>query len=188
MAITPVSKRMKSVTLPVARSILTVSLTLMAGSGYRILELHQLCLLFSDHSLAQRLIDTGDLRASIMRNQVWDSSFAHLHSLHLAEFVFCLGLFDAVDGETALGVVDETEMFASLVNRDHIHVARWVGDVCADLSINLDETLHHNRSGLAAVQRVLEAISEENDQGETIALFLGSSQQNSGICDKSRRT
>jgi hypothetical protein len=41
MAITPVSKLMKSVTLPVAMSILTVSLTLIAGSGYRILRFHQ---------------------------------------------------------------------------------------------------------------------------------------------------
>merc|ERR1712230_242904 len=38
MAMTPVSNLMNSVILPVDRSILTVSLTLMAGSGYRIVR------------------------------------------------------------------------------------------------------------------------------------------------------
>lgn len=129
----------------------------------------------SNHILAQRLIDTGDLRASIMRNQVWDSSFAQLDSLHLAEFVLCLGLLDTVDSETALGVVDQTEVLASLLNRDDIHETRWIGDISSDLAINLDETLHQNSSGLTVVERVLEAVSKENDQGETVASFLPSS-------------
>ena len=41
MAMTAVSKWMNSVIFPVERSILTVSLTLIAGSGYRILWIHQ---------------------------------------------------------------------------------------------------------------------------------------------------
>lgn len=129
-------------------------------------------LIFSDHSLAQRLIDAGDLRASIMRNQVWDASFANLNSLDLAEFVFCLGLFNAVDGEAAFGVVDESEVLASLVNGNHIHVTGRVGGIRPDFAINLDEALHQNRNGLSVVQGVLEAVSEEDDQGETVTLFL----------------
>lgn len=120
-----------------------------------------------------------------MRNQVWDSSFADLDSLNLAEFVLRLGLFDAVDGEAALGVVDETEVLASLLNGDDIHETRRVGDISADLAINLDETLHQNRSRLTVVQRVLQAVSKEDDQGEAVASFLPSSQYSS--LGKSRR-
>lgn len=107
-----------------------------------------------------------------MRNQVWDSSFANLNSLDLAEFVFCLGLFDSVHGETTLGVVDQTEVFTSLVNGDDIHVPGGIRDIRSDLAINLDETLHQNCSGLTVVQGVLEAVSQEDDQRKTVALFL----------------
>jgi hypothetical protein len=81
----------------------------------------------SNHSLVQRLIGAGDLRASIMRNQVWDSTLANLNSLDLAEFVFCLGLFNAVHGEATFGIVDQTEVLASLVDGDDIHEASRVG-------------------------------------------------------------
>lgn len=107
-----------------------------------------------------------------MRNQVWDSSFADLHSLNLAEFVFCLGLFDAVDGEAAFGIIDKTEMLASLVNRDHVHESGRVGDVGSDLAIDLDEALHQDGHGLTVVQGVLETISKEDDQGEAVTGFL----------------
>ncbi len=109
-----------------------------------------------------------------MRNQVWDSTSAELNSLNLAEFVFCLGLFNAVNRETTLGVVDQAELLASLVNGDDIHETGRVGNIRSDLAINLDEALHHDRSGLTAVERILEAVSEEDDQGEAVARFLSS--------------
>jgi hypothetical protein len=98
-----------------------------------------------------------------------------LYSLDLAEFVFCLSLFDPVDGETTLGIVDQTEVFTSLVNGDDIHETGWVGGVRSNLAINLDETLHHDSSGLTAVERILEAVSEEDDQREAVTSFLLSS-------------
>jgi len=116
----------------------------------------------------------ADLRASIMRNQVWDSPFAHLHSLDLAEFVFRLSLFNAMDCETTFGIVDQTEVLAGLVNGDDIHITRRVGDISSDLAINLDETLHQDSSGFTIVERVLQTVSEKNNQGEAVALFLSS--------------
>ena len=46
-----------------------------------------------------------------MRNQEWDAALAQLHPLDLAELVLSLLASDAVDGETALGVVDEAEVY-----------------------------------------------------------------------------
>lgn len=96
-----------------------------------------------------------------MRNQEWDAALAQLYSLDLAQLVLCLLFSDAVDGETALGVVDETEVLACLLDGDDVHVAGWVGRIGADLAIDLDQALHDNRLGLAAIEGVLQTIRED---------------------------
>lgn len=126
----------------------------------------------SNHSLIQRLIGAGDLRASIMRNQVWDSTLANLNSLDLAEFVFCLGGFDTMHGKAAFGIVDQAEVFASLVNADYVHVASGVGLISSDFAINLDEALHEDGSGFTTIESILEAVSNEDNQRQTVAGFL----------------
>lgn len=126
----------------------------------------------SNQSLIQRLIGAGDLRASIMRNQVWDSTLAHLYSLDLAEFVFCLGLFNTMHGEAALGIVDQAEVLAGLVNGDDIHEASRVGGISANFAIDLDQALHKDGSGLATVQGILEAVSDEDNQRQAVTGFL----------------
>jgi len=102
--------------------------------------------------------DRCDLRSSIMRNQVWDTTLAELNSLDLAQLVLGLLTSDAVDGETTLGVVDKTEVLASLLDGDDIHETSWVGSVGADLAVDLDEALHDNGLGLATVKSVLQPV------------------------------
>lgn len=99
-----------------------------------------------------------------MRNQEWDPALAELHLLDLAELVLSLLSLDAVDGEATLGVVDETEVLAGLLDADDVHETGRVGRVSADLAVDLDETLHHDRLGLTAVKRVLETINENTSQ------------------------
>jgi len=74
----------------------------------------------------------------IVRDQEWDSAFAQLNSLDLAKLVFGLLGLDSVNGETAFGVVDQTEVLARLFDADDIHEAGWVCGIGADLAINLD--------------------------------------------------
>ena len=104
-----------------------------------------------------------------MRDQEWDSTAAELDALDLAELVLSLLGLDAVDSEAALGVVDEAEVLASLLNGDDIHVAGGVGHVGADLAIDLDEALHQDRLGLAVVERIFETVADEDDQGHAVA-------------------
>ena len=104
-----------------------------------------------------------------MRDQEWDSAPAKLHALDLAQLVLGLLSLDAVDGEAALNVVDQAEILASLLDGDNVHETGGVGDVGADLAVNLDEALHEDGLGLAVVQRVLEAVAHEDDEGEGIA-------------------
>lgn len=95
-----------------------------------------------------------------MRNQEWDAALAELNTLDLAELELGLLGLDAVDGEAALGVVDETEVLASLLERDDVHEASGEGGVGADLAVNLDQTLHHDGLDLTTVQGVLETIQK----------------------------
>lgn len=90
-----------------------------------------------------------------MRDQEWDSALAQLHSLDFAQLVFGLLGLDSVDGEATLGVVDETEVFAGLLDADDIHEACWIGGIGTDLAINLDQALHDNGLGLASVESIL---------------------------------
>lgn len=93
-----------------------------------------------------------------MRNQEWDTALAELYALDLAKLVLGLLGGDAVHGEAALGVVDETEVLASLVDRDDVHEAGGEGDVGTDLVVDLDQTLHDDGGRLAVVERILQSV------------------------------
>lgn len=101
-------------------------------------------------------------RSRIVRNQEWDPALAELDALDLAELVLSLLSLDAVDGEATLGVVDEAEVLAGLLEGDDIHESSGEGGVGADLAVNLDQTLHHDGLDLATVQGVLETINGRN--------------------------
>lgn len=99
-------------------------------------------------------------RSRIVRNQEWDPALAKLDTLDLAQLELGLLSLDTVDGETALGVVDETEVLAGLLEGDDVHEAGRVGCVGADLAVDLDQTLQHDGLGLAAVKSVLQTIGK----------------------------
>ena len=100
-------------------------------------------------------------RSRIVRNQEWDPALAKLNTLDLAELVLGLLGLDAVDGETALGVVDETEVLTSFLEGDDVHETSGVGRVSADLAVDLDQTLHQDGLDLTTVQGVLQTIVEQ---------------------------
>lgn len=108
-----------------------------------------------------------------MRNQEWDAALAKLNALDLAELELSLLSLDTVDSEAALGVVDETEVLAGLLEGDDVHEAGGVGAVGADLAVNLDQTLHHDGLDLTTVQGVLETVADEDNQGKTVAQLVG---------------
>lgn len=90
-----------------------------------------------------------------MRNQEWDPSFAQLYPLDLAQLVFRLFSSDAVDGETALGIVDKSEVFPCLLDGDDVHEASRVRYIGSDFSVDFDEALHDNGFGFARVESIL---------------------------------
>lgn len=100
----------------------------------------------------------SDSRSRIVRNQEWDSALAQLHTLDLAQLVFGFLGLDAVDGEAALGVVDEAEVLAGLFDGDDVHEAGGIGMVGPDLAIDLDQALHEDGVNLATVEGILQTV------------------------------
>jgi hypothetical protein len=104
-----------------------------------------------------------------VRNQVGNCALANLNALDLAELVLCLLVGYPVDGEAALGVVDQAEVLAGLLDRDDVHQAGGEGGVGADLAVDLDEALHEDGVDLTAVERILETVAEEDDERQGVA-------------------
>lgn len=111
--------------------------------------------------------------ATVVGDDIGDTLLADQDLLDTAELVLGLLIGDAVDGEATLDVVDQTEVLASLLDADDVHETSGEGRVSADLVVDLDKTLHEDRLDLAAVQSILQAVAQEDDQGKTLASFVG---------------
>ena len=53
------------------------------------------------------------------------------------------------------------------------HESSRVGGVGADLAVDLNEALHHNREDLLAGERVLQPVAEENGERERLPELVG---------------
>lgn len=94
-----------------------------------------------------------------MRNQEWDSAFAQLDTLDLCQFVFRLFGCNTVHRKSAFGIIHEAEILAGFFNRDDVLKTGGVGGISANFSINLDQSLHQDCFGFAAVQSIFESRS-----------------------------
>jgi len=112
-------------------------------------------------------------RSCIMRHKEGDAALAQLDTADLAQLVFGLLGGDSVYGEAALGVVDEAEVLASLLDANDILEASWVGRVGADLAVDLDKTLHNNLLDLTAIEGVLQSVADEDDERHAVAQLVG---------------
>lgn len=115
-----------------------------------------------------------------MRNQEWDSSFAQLYSLDLAQLVFRLFSSDAMDCKTALGIVDEPEILSRLLDRYHVHKAGGKCSVGSDLAVDFDEALHDDGLGFARVEGILKTV---DDTVLVIAALRASRCENDRLTD-----
>lgn len=109
-----------------------------------------------------------------MGDDVRNAAGAELDTLHLAKLVLSLLSGDAVDGEAALDVVEETEVLAGLVDGDDIHEAAGVGVVSSDLAVDLDQSLHDDLGDLLAGQSILQTVLEEDLWRKKFLMSVGS--------------
>lgn len=95
-----------------------------------------------------------------MRNQEWYAALSKLYPLHFAELILRFLAGDAVDCEAALGIVDEAEVLARLLDGDNVHEAGWVGRIGANFAVDFDEALHDDCLGFAGIERVLQTADQ----------------------------
>jgi len=110
--------------------------------------------------------------SSIMSGDVVDTLSSLLNVLDAAELVRSFLLGDLVDDESTLGVVQHTEVLLGLVERDDIHKSSWVGVVGFDFSVNLNQSLDHDRLGFLEVQGVFQTVTQQDDHRKALTLFV----------------
>ena len=93
--------------------------------------------------------------SSIVGHNVGNTTSTKSDLADLEELVGRLLLGDAVDGEAALDVVEQTEVLARLLDGDDIHESSREGLVGADLAIDFDQALLDDGGDFTAGQSVL---------------------------------
>jgi hypothetical protein len=97
----------------------------------------------------------------------------HVPLLDAAELVGGFILLDAVEDETTLGIVEETEDIVRLLEGDNVHESSGVVVIRADLTVNLDTALHADLLAFLPGEGVLETFAEDDADGEAFALLVG---------------
>jgi len=90
----------------------------------------------------------------IVCDDVWDSASTNGN---FADFQKLVGSFlggDSVNGETALDIIEEAEVFARLLDGNDIHETGRVCGICANLAVNFDESLSDNGGNFMTSQSI----------------------------------
>jgi len=111
-------------------------------------------------------------RSAVVGGDEWDTTSTKSDLANLEELVRSLLGCDAVDGETALNVVQDAEVLPGLFDGDDVLETGGVGGVGTDLSVDLDQTLGNDSSNLTSSQRVLQSVAEEDVKGQTFAKLV----------------
>jgi len=111
--------------------------------------------------------------ASIVGDSNRDLLGGDVNLLDTAELVLGLFLLDAVEDETSLGVVEETETISRLLELNSVHESSGVVHVSTDLSVNLDATLHADLLALLSGEGVLKTLTKDDGNGKTFTLLVG---------------
>jgi hypothetical protein len=109
-----------------------------------------------------------------------DALLGELLLVHAAELVLRFLILDTVEDEAALGVVKEAEGVASLGDGDNVHETCGETFVGADFAVNLDEALHADCVALSLGKGVLQAVTQDNDEGKGLAEFVRTSAGSRG--------
>jgi hypothetical protein len=96
-----------------------------------------------------------------------------------SELVAGLSSSDLVEHEATLGVVEETHALGGTLaglNLDDVHEASREVELGADLAVDLDCLLHDDHEGLLAGQGVLQAVAQDDADGQALAGLVGASR------------
>jgi len=113
--------------------------------------------------------------SAVVCDKVWDVVLGVEDLLDSAELVAGLLGGDSVDDESALGVVDQTEVLVGLVQSDDVHVSGWVFDIGSHFAVDLDHAAHHDLLALVSAKSVVESVSDEDGQWKALSELVWAS-------------
>lgn len=119
--------------------------------------------------------------SAIVSNDVGNALGTKLMLSDLEELESSLLGGDSVNGESALDVVEKTEVLARSLNGDDIHETSGEGLVSPDLAVDLDESLLNNSSDLTASKSVLQTVSKEDSEGKRFPELVGTRRRTGGV-------
>ncbi len=123
--------------------------------------------------------------AAVVGDDVGDSLVGQGLGTHTAQLESELLISDAVKGEATLGVVDQAELvvvgLALGLDLDGVHEASRVVGVGANLAVNVHVLLHTDDLGLLAGQSVLQAVAEDEVQGQALTQLVGALGRAGGL-------
>jgi len=119
-------------------------------------------------------------QTAIVGLDVWGGASTDTSLCDLCKLEGGLFLGDWVQDETTLGIVQETEVVVGLLDDYSIVETSWVFGVGAGLAVNFDSTVHQDGSDLLSGQSVLELISNQKNQGDTLSQLVFTSVWHSG--------
>jgi len=113
--------------------------------------------------------------ATVMGSAEGVALLADLDGHDAAQLVGSFILVDLVDREAALGVPQKTEVLVGLLEGDDIHETGGVLHVSADLTVDLDETLHGDSLDFIIGQSVLETVAKHDGQRQALTELVRTS-------------
>lgn len=136
--------------------------------------------------------------SAIVGNDVGNALGTKLMLSDLEELESSLLGGNSVNGESALDVVEKTEVLARSLNGDDIyrpglaaristspssptHETSGEGLVSPDLAVDLDESLLNNSSDLTASKSVLQTVSKEDGEGKRLPELVGTRRRTGGL-------
>lgn len=119
--------------------------------------------------------------SAIMGNDVGNTLGTKLMLSHLKELESSLLGGDSVDGESALNIVEETEVLARSLDGNDIHETSGEGLVSPDLAVDLDESLLNNSRDFTASKSILQTVSEEDSEGKRLPELVGTRRRTGGV-------
>jgi len=111
---------------------------------------------------------------SVVCDGAGDLVGSNVHLGDSAKLVLSLFSVNSVHDVTSLDVEQKAETVVRLLQFDDIHETGREVLVGADLSVNLDTTLHADLLALLAGQSILQAFAKDDGQGQTLTQLVGS--------------
>jgi len=120
--------------------------------------------------------------ATIVGHHKRDALGTELDLLDLEKLVLGLLGGNAMDGEAALDVVHQAEVLGSFLNSNDVHESSGEGGISPDLAVDFDETLHQNLQHFLASQSILQAVPQEDNKGQALALLVRTGRGFGSLC------